>query len=310
MFRIVRHRRTWAAPDLLAGVGAGRSPLTLEGMTEPTAEEVHARPAPLLRPYVTSYVGFRLSGFPAGVHLGTPSRSLTTVISLDDPLEVGYPVGPGARFERFASVSGGLMTRSVAIHHDGRQHGLMLSLTPLGARAVYGMPAAELADTLVSLDDLLGPVGSELLDRLRTAATWADRFAALDTMLARVVARGPGSGRAAPADVRPEVAETWRRLVSARGRIQVGAIAADLGWSRRHLAERFRIEVGLAPKTIARIIRFENAHRLATVDDPPSWADLSTLTGYADQSHLVRDWRAFTGRTPTAWRRGEVLLGT
>jgi AraC-like DNA-binding protein len=204
------------------------------------------------------------------------------------------------------------MTRSVAIHHDGRQHGVMLSLTPLGARAVYGMPAAELADTLVSLEDLLGALGSELLDRVRSAATWTDRFAALDTLLARVVARGgagPGSGAAA-AEVRPEVAETWRRLVSTRGRVQVGAIAADLGWSRRHLAERFRIEVGLAPKTIARIIRFENAHRLATIDDPPSWADLSTLTGYADQAHLVRDWRAFTGRTPTAWRRGEVLLGT
>ena len=285
-----------------------RQPVRCASVTEPTATEVRAPPAPPLRPYVSSYVGFRLSGFPAGVHLGTPHRALTAVISLADPLKVAAFPGASTTGGRFASVSTGLRTRSVAIHHDGHQHGVKLALTPLGARAVYGVPAAALADTLVSLEDLLGPLGSELLDRVRAASTWEARFGVLDDLLIRAVGRGTGGGEAA-LDIRPEVTEMWRRLVAARGQVRVGAVAAELGWSRRHLAERFRNEVGLTPKAIARMLRFEHAHRLATVDDPPSWAEVSTRAGYADQAHLVRDWRAFTDRTPTAWRRGEVLPG-
>lgn len=233
---------------------------------------------------------------------------LTAVISLSDPLEVAKGVDDASPVTRFGSVAGGLMCRSVAIHHDGRQQGVQVSLTPLGARAVYGMPAAALAHQLVPLEELLGALGVELVDRLRTARTWAARFAALDELLLRAVGRSSGGERVFRA--RPEVAEAWRRLVAARGRVQVGAVAAELGWSRRYLTERFHSEVGLLPKTFARVLRFEHAHELATAHDPLPWAEVAALSGYADQAHLVRDWREFTGRSPTAWRRGEVLLKT
>jgi AraC-like DNA-binding protein len=269
-----------------------------------TATGIGARPAPALRQYVDSYVGFDLRGLPTGVHCGPPSRALTAVISLSDPIEVAAGVDDGSPVTRFSSVAGGLMCRSVAIHHDGRQQGVQVSLTPLGARAVYGMPAAVLAHRLVPLDELLGALGVELVDRLRAATTWSARFTALDELLLRAVGRGAGGD-----PVRPEVAEAWRRLVAARGCVQVGAVAEELGWSRRHLTERFRGELGLSPKTLARVLRFEHAHELATAQHPPPWADVATISGYADQAHLVRDWREFTGRSPTAWRRSEVLLG-
>ncbi|MFC9185787.1 AraC family transcriptional regulator [Streptomyces cyaneofuscatus] len=275
-------------------------------MQDLTATRIDARPGPALRRYVRSYVGFDLRGFPTGVHCGPPGRVLTAVISLSDPLGIGAGVDDGSSVTRFGSVAGGLMCRSVAIHHDGRQHGVQVSLTPLGARAVYGMPAAALAHRLVPLDELLGALGAELADRLRAAPTWAARFALLDELLLRAVGRGDGDPLSR---VRPEVAEAWRRLVAAQGRVQVGAVATELGWSRRYLTERFRGEVGLSPKTFARVLRFEHAHDLATAHDPLPWADVATVSGYADQAHLVRDWREFTGRSPTVWRRGEVLLG-
>ncbi|MFJ9978037.1 AraC family transcriptional regulator [Streptomyces cyaneofuscatus] len=276
-------------------------------MRDHTATKTDARPAPALRRYVRSYVGFDLRGFPAGVHCGPPGRVLTAVISLSDPLGIGAGVDDGSPVTPFGSVAGGLMCRSVAIHHDGRQHGVQVSLTPLGARAVYGMPAAALAHRLVPLDELLGALGAELADRLRAAPTWAARFALLDEVFLRAIGRGDGDPLFR---LRPEVAEAWRRLVAAQGRAQVGAVATDLGWSRRYLTERFRDEVGLTPKTFARVLRFEHAHELATAHDPLPWADVATVSGYADQAHLVRDWREFTGRSPTAWRHGEVLLGT
>ncbi|MGW1139118.1 helix-turn-helix domain-containing protein [Streptomyces zhihengii] len=276
-------------------------------MEDHTVTEIGARPAPALREYVDSYVGFDLRGLPAGVHCGPPSRALTAVISLSDPLEVAAGVDDGSPVTRFGSVAGGLMCRSVAIHHDGRQLGVQISLTPLGARAVYGLPAGELAHRLVPLDELLGAPAAELVDRLRSATTWSARFTALDELLLRAVHRGAREDRVRR--VRPEVAEAWRRLVAARGRVPVGAVAAELGWSRRHLTERFRGELGLSPKTFARVLRFEHAHELAAARDPLPWGDVAAVSGYADQAHLVRDWREFTGRSPTAWRRGEVLLG-
>lgn len=122
---------------------------TLTRVEDQTATSVDARPAPALRRYVSSYVGFDLRGFPAGVHCGPPGRVLTAVISLSDPLEVAAGVDDGSPVTRFGSVAGALMCRSVAIHHDGRRQGVRVSLTPLGARAVYGMPAAALAHRLV-----------------------------------------------------------------------------------------------------------------------------------------------------------------
>ncbi|MFI1129781.1 helix-turn-helix domain-containing protein [Streptomyces althioticus] len=275
-------------------------------MEDHTATGISARPAPVLRKYVDSYVGFDLRGFPTGVHRGPPSRALTAVISLEEPLEVAAGVDDGSPVTRFVSVAGGLMRRSVAIHHDGRQRGVQLALTPLGARALYGMPAAELAQRLVPLDELLGALADELVDRLRSATTWAARFTTLDEVLLRIVGRDACGDHVS--GVRPEVAEALRRLVAARGRVQVGAVAADLGWSRRYLTERFRTEVGLSPKAYARVLRFEHAHELASARDPLPWVDVATVSGYADQAHLVREWREFTGRSPTAWRRGEVLL--
>ncbi|MFE6710618.1 helix-turn-helix domain-containing protein [Streptomyces sp. NPDC057695] len=268
---------------------------------------IGARPAPALRRYVDSYVGFDLRGLATGVHCGPPSRLLTAVISLSDPLEMAAGVGDGSPVTRFGSVAGGLMGRSVAIHHDGRQYGVKLALTPLGSRAIYGMPAADLAHRLVPLDELLGSLGVELADRLRAASTWSARFAVLDEVLLRAVGRGADGD--AVRRMRPEVAEAWRRLVAARGRVQVGEVATELGWSRRHLSERFRGEMGLTPKVFARVLRFEYAHDLATAQDRLPWPEVATISGYADQAHLVRDWNEFTGRTPTAWRHGEVLLG-
>lgn len=271
-----------------------------------TAVQVEARPLPALQPYVTSYVGFDLRGFPPGLHLGTPGPSLTIVVSLSDPLDVVEADGAVPRSGRFGAIAGGLTSRSVAIRHDGNQHGVRLSLTPLGARTIFGMPSAALAHDVVHLDQVLGRDGDELVERLHAADTWPERFSTLDAMLARLARR-----RGVPAhprhSIRPEVEEAWRRLVLHRGQVQIGALAAELGWSRRHLGDRFRSELGMTPKQIARLLRFEHAHRLATTVGPPSWAEVAATAGYADQAHLVREWREFTGRAPTTWRRGEVL---
>lgn len=269
--------------------------------------EIDGRPPAPLRPFVTAYAGFELQGFPPGVHLGTPTRTLTAVMTFGEPLEVELPEVLYGASGRYQSMASGLMTRSVAIAHGGRQHGVKVSLTPLGARVVFGVPAGTLADTVAPLADLLGDVWTELESRIGAATTWPERFRVLDDVLARRATRTLRS-RARALDIRPEVAETWSRLVDAGGRVRVSDLAHDLGWSRRHLSARFREEFGLTPKTLARILRFERAVELAAAGGPPAWAAVSAAAGYADQAHLVRDWRSFTGRTPAAWFGDDVLV--
>ena len=76
-------------------------------------------------------------------------------------------------------------------------------------------------------------------------------------------------------------------------------LAAELGWSRRHLAARFRDEVGVSPKALARLLRFERALELLGTR---TLADIAYECGYYDQAHFNRDFRAFAGATP-----GELL---
>lgn len=137
------------------------------------------------------------------MHVGLPSGALTLVVPFDEPLWLSGS-GPAAPTP-FDGVLAGLATGPTLIHHDGRQHGLQLGLTPSGARAIFGMPAAELAETSVGLEQAVGRVARSLHDELKGYVTWPERFAAVDrvvrALMRRHEARRTGS---------PEVGQAWR----------------------------------------------------------------------------------------------------
>ncbi|WP_091930831.1 helix-turn-helix domain-containing protein [Blastococcus sp. DSM 46786] len=264
-------------------------------------ESVVHRPHPVLRPDVAAALGYRHEGFPPGEHLGLPSPWLTVVLTLDDPLEMAAHPDPAQSPGRFDALVGGLHTRPARIVHPGRQAGIQLSLTPLGARALLGVPAGELASADVALEDLLGPAGGELLARVRAADGWPARFAALDQGLLRRLRDDDG--------VPAEVGEAWRLTTAGGGRLRVAQVAARVGWSTRYLERRFRAETGLGPKEAARVVRFDAARRAlaARVSRglPPDLAGLAVAAGFSDQAHLTREWTAFSGLAPTRWLAAE-----
>src|SRR5690606_3402390 len=114
-----------------------------------------------------------------------------------------------------------------------------------------------------------------LAERLEAASAWERRFAILDDLLVREFARS------APVD--PGICHAWRQLLAHHGDIEVGALAAELGWSRRHFGARFRDEIGLTPKTMARVVRFNHALSLLEGGSAPrSWATIASAAGYYD----------------------------
>ncbi|GII04489.1 AraC family transcriptional regulator [Planobispora takensis] len=167
---------------------------------------------------------------------------------------------------------------------------VQIRLSPLVVPAVFGMPSAELNGTVVALDDLWDRDAERVRERLHHARTWPERFALIHTVLSRRFQ--------ADRVIDPEVAFAWRRIVATRGRVRVGDLAARTGWSRQRLWSRFVAQIGPTPKGAAMLVRFDHAvHRLAGGHAP---AQVAADGGYADQSHLHRDVRAFTAASPGA----------
>jgi AraC-like DNA-binding protein len=262
-------------------------------MDEPLVEMVTGKPRARLTPLVAGYTGYRIERARPGVHRGLPSRHLTFIVTLAGTVDLATMPDPAQPPASFTALVGGLHATPALINYDGYQHGIQLHLTPLGARILLGLPAGELANTVVELGTLMGPVAGEIVDRLRSASMWTDRFCELDAMLTRIARQRDG-----PA---PELRWAWQRLTASHGRVAVATLASEVGWSRRHLSARFQHEFGLTPKVAGRVMRFEVAHRLLRALDAPGLADVAVRAGFYDQAHLHREWRELAGCTPSRW---------
>jgi AraC-like DNA-binding protein len=103
-------------------------------------------------------------------------------------------------------------------------------------------------------------------------------------------------------DVDAGVAWSLRRITATGGATVIAELADELGWSHRRLIARYRDAVGLPPKRVARIVRFERLSALLTTDPAADWAAAAVTCGYFDQAHLAREVRELADITPTELR--------
>ena len=217
-----------------------------------------------------------------------PSGTLELVVNLRED-EIGIYRTDMAERQRHAGavVSGAYRRFFVA---DTRAHASIVGVhfKPGGAGAVLGLPPGELADRHVDLACLWGRAAIELREQLCAAETPAERFAALEAILrSRLPARSDGHG-----------AVPLALAQLARPGTTVRDVAAGVHLSWRRLIEVFTAEVGMTPKRLQRVLRFQQASRIARQSPAPDWARVAQLCGYFDQSHLIHDMRAFTGLSP------------
>jgi AraC-like DNA-binding protein len=234
-----------------------------------------------------------------------PGATCTLILGLGEPLRVDD--------RDLGSFLGGLTDSAALTEFRGHQAGVQVDLAPLGLLRLLGAPGSEVAGAPVAAGDLVGvsPAGRALAalpDRLADLASWSQRLQLVtDTLAALLV-----DSTAAPD---PEVAHAWRRLRAAEGRVPVPELATEVGWSRRHLSRRFSAQVGLAPTTTARVLRFRRAADLlvpapGAVGAPARRiADVAQDCGYADHAHLDREFRALAGCTPQDYVVGWAAAG-
>jgi AraC-like DNA-binding protein len=84
------------------------------------------------------------------------------------------------------------------------------------------------------------------------------------------------------------------------GSLGIGEIASRTGFTERHIEQLFRKYVGLTPKFLARIVRFNRIFQLIS-DQEPDWSDVVFQSGFYDQSHFIRNFKAFTGEEPSKY---------
>jgi AraC-like DNA-binding protein len=217
--------------------------------------------------------------------LEPPQPVATLMISLEDPLRTERGTLPRAWIA-------GLDDRPEVVETGGRHTEVDLKLTPVGAHLLCGMPMRELRGQIVPLDEVFGRRAATLAEELWETPDWDARFDLVERMLLERIDAAAGPD--------PFVIEAVRRLQASDGMLRIGRLAADLRVSRRHLTTRFRDQIGLPPKTFARLLRFESVRR-QMASRPGSWADVAVRCGYADQSHLNREFRELAGTTPAAF---------
>lgn len=246
---------------------------------------------PALRPYLVDYTGYRDdSGMPVRMRT-VPTSSVTLIINLAEPLRLITMPDPGFSGSAFASFVAGMHDGPGLYEHPGGQLGIQVDLTPLGAYRLFGVPMRALTNGAVDLNDLVGRRAEAVVARLRETPSWEERFDLLDELLLARLAEGRMPS--------PEVARAWRLLAASAGRVPIAGLCAEVGWSRKHLVDRFKEQIGLSPKVMARVLRFHRAKVMLEQRALPSFAEVALACGYYDQGHLNREFRTLAGFTPS-----------
>jgi AraC-like DNA-binding protein len=245
-------------------------------------------PCAQLRPYVQLIWCFELE---SPIELGPPERIapdgvVELVFHYRDPVAVRFAGEEFAAQPRSSVVT--LTRRFAEICPRGSTGFLSVRFRPWGAHHFLRLPVSELADRLVSAEDLWGGACRELEERLAAATSIGDRVALVEDFL---VARLQTDRKP---EVEPLVRAVWRR----GGDVRVAELCAELGLTERALERTFATAVGMAPRSFIRLSRF--LHACARLRSG-AWTSLTGLAhdcGYYDQAHFIADVKAFSGMTP------------
>jgi len=232
-----------------------------------------------------------------------PGTGVSLIVNSGDLWSAGRSFATSALLPRVCVVGPVTQARILQVGKSVRAVGAVLP--PALARDVFGAPASELIDRIVPLQDLWT---RDDVERLFTSISCLEIRRCLSALKDQLVAR---MGR--PSD-RDSIGQTAGRLIKLQeGRVSIDDMARNHGLSRQEFARRFRVAAGLPPKLFARITRFQKLVHVLLSTDVSDWASVSPAIGYYDQAHMINEFRAFAGSSPTVFfqpRGGDIGLAS
>lgn len=191
----------------------------------------------------------------------------------------------------------GQMTGPILISPSGVVELLGIRFQPGGTRPFLGLPAHEITDQVVELGSLSNGFERGLMQACARAMNLDQKIAAVDAQLVSQLGKSRFDAH---------LLALAARVIDRRGLVSVDQLASQAGVSSRQLERRFLQEVGIGPKLLARIVRFQQVFR--AVESNPAWADVAIECGYYDQAHLIRDFNQFAQQTPAVLFAGQSAL--
>ncbi len=159
------------------------------------------------------------------------------------------------------------------------------------ARYFIGSPVSELNGYRVSLEEIWGREGLEITEDVRSVHGISQIIDRIESRLLKLVSR---------IDYRPNglLHSGMQHLYAEQGMLSVRSLAEKLGYSERHVRRAFLQELGVGPKELSRIIRYQNILEELNDGKRKGFADTALRYGYSDQSHFIHTFRRFYGLTP------------
>ena len=191
----------------------------------------------------------------------------------------------------------GQLTAPVRLSGNGTGDVVGIRFRTAAAASVIRMPLADLTDRVESLTCVSRDFANELLATARLHDQPAGRVRALARVLGRRVMAAPDP-----------LAAAATHTLSSTSKVRIGSLARMLGTTPRTLERRVAMATGLTPATLRRVMRFRRTFRMLDGAPRGTWAEVATRVGYADQAHLIRDFRQFAGAAPSDFFRAEPDL--
>jgi AraC-like DNA-binding protein len=208
-------------------------------------------------------------------HLGTPFRRLNRA---------------GEWEKQPRSFIVGELTRFILLQPMGAVATMGVRFRPGGAYRFLPLPVHTITDGFVATGDIWGSAGELLEEAVLEARSDSVRQQRIEAfLLSRLICSQP----------RPQFDAAVGALMRSRGQVRVHRIAALIGSSPRQMEREFHAHAGLSPKALARVIRFQNLLSLVGENTLRQWSNIALDGGYADQSHMVREFRELSGQSPT-----------
>ncbi len=251
------------------------------------------QPPLCLKPYVRYYWTLQLDSLPvsqASQRLLT--ESFEFIFNLAEPIEI---INCADQVKRITATGiTGPMSRPMRMRSTGPIHLFGICFQPGGGYPFFKYPAHELVDQYPDVDDLWGTRGREFVAYIQNDCR-TDQ-ACIKAVNAHLINRLESNLR--DDMIAQKAIETVEKR---KGCITIEQLARQVGLSRRHLTRKFKERIGITPKQLCRNIRFKRVYKLIETSSLDTWADAAVACGYYDQSHLINEFRYFTGSSPDAY---------
>jgi AraC-like DNA-binding protein len=219
-----------------------------------------------------------------------PGTHVSLIINFGDTWTAGRSFATSAVLPRVCVAGPFTQARILRVGRSVDAVGAIVS--PTLAQSVFGIPAAELVNRIVPLEDLWT---RDDVERLFTSLLLLESRHRVPALKDQFAVRDRGNSF-------EPIARTAARLIELRGgRVSIDAMARSHGLTRQQFARRFCVSAGLPPKLFARITRFQSLVRALLSTDVSQWASAASAIGYYDQAHMINEFRAFAGSSPTVF---------